>query len=144
MARVFCTKLNTTSMKKLAVLVFLLASGFAFAQTKETRSVESFSKLSFRVPGKLILKQGATPSVVLEGDKEFLSKVETSVEGGKLTIGREDKWRWTDWSWRDDNKITYYIMITNTEYLGDGVLGDLGGVGESSDSDLYSKVVRDD
>ncbi len=131
---------KTTPMKKLAVLVLMLVSGFAFAQTKETRNVESFSKLSFRVPGKLILKQGPTQSVVLEGDKEFLSKVETSIEGGKLTIGREDKWRWTDWSWRDDNKITAYVTMTNIEYLGVGGSGDLIGEGKFSANDLDLKV----
>ncbi|MBI1769673.1 MAG: DUF2807 domain-containing protein [Bacteroidetes bacterium] len=128
-------------MKKLAVLVLMLVSGFAFAQTKETRSVESFSKLSFRVPGKLILKQGSTQSVVLEGDKEFLSKVETSVEGGKLIIGREDKWRWFDWSWRDDNnKVTAYVTVTTLEYLGVGGSGDVIGEGKFSTNDLELKV----
>jgi hypothetical protein len=127
-------------MKKLAILVLMLVSGFAFAQNKETRTVGSFSKLSFRVPGKLILKQGATASVVLEGDKEFLSKIETSVEGGKLTIGREDKWRWTDWSWKDDNKITAYVTMTTIEYLGVAGSGDLIGEGKFSSEDLNLKV----
>ena len=45
-------------MKKITLIVLMLASGLAFAQTKETREVGTFSKLSFRVPGKLILKQG--------------------------------------------------------------------------------------
>jgi len=127
-------------MKKLAVLILMLVSGFAFAQTKETRTVGSFSKLSFRVPGKLILKQGSTPSVVLEGDKEFLSKIETEVEGGKLTIGREDKWRWTDWSWKDDNKITAYVTMTTIEYLGVAGSGDLVGEGKFSTGDIELRV----
>ncbi|GHN00674.1 DUF2807 domain-containing protein [Cytophagales bacterium WSM2-2] len=127
-------------MKKIAILFLLLVSGSAFAQTKETRQVGSFTKLSFRVPGKLILKQGNTPSVVLEGDKEFLSKVETEVEGGRLVIGREDRWRWTDWSWRDDNRITAYVTMSTIEYLSVAGSGDLIGEGKLSTGDLELKV----
>lgn len=129
-------------MKKLAVFILLLISGVAFAQTKETRNVGSFSKLSFRVPGKLILKQGSTQSVVLEGDQEFISKIETEIDGDRLVIGREDKWGWKDWGgWRDDkNKITAYVTMTKIEYLGVGGSGDLVGEGKFSTGDLDLKV----
>jgi len=126
-------------MKKLAVITLLLISGVAFAQTKETRNVGSFSKLSFRVPGKLILKQGSTQSVVLEGDQDFLGKIETEVEGGRLVIGREDKWGWREW--RDgNNKITAFVTMTNIEGLGVGGSGDLVGEGKFSTGDLELKV----
>jgi hypothetical protein len=129
-------------MKKLVTLILLMASVVAFAQTKEARNVGSFSKLSFRVPGKLILKQGSKESVVLEGDKEFLSKVETEIEDGKLVIGREDKWSWKNWGgWRDgNNKITAYVTMTKIEYLGVGGSGDLVGDGKFSTDDLELKV----
>ena len=128
-------------MKRIVVLVLMLVSGFAFAQTKEAREVGSFSKLSFRVPGKLILKQGSKQSVVLEGDKEFLSKVETEIEGGRLVIGREDNRGWMNWGWRDDsNKITAYVTMTNIEYLGVGGSGDLIGEGKFSTGSLELKV----
>src|SRR5579871_4233023 len=125
-------------MKKLAIL-FLLIPGLAFAQTKETRNVSSFTKIAYRVPGKLILKQGSTQSVVLEGDKETLAKVETDVENGKLVIGREGK-RWMDWSWRDENKITAYVTVTNLEAVSVSGSGNLTGDGKFSTGDLELKV----
>ena len=126
-------------MKKIALFALLLISGVAFAQTKETRNVGAFSKLSFRVPGKLILKQGSTQSVVLEGDKEFLSKVETDIEGGRLVIGREERHSWREW--RDDNnKITAYVTMTNIEALSVGGSGDLVGEGKFSTGDIELKV----
>src|SRR3954464_5655938 len=66
-------------MKKIIspVLVVLFTITLAAAQSKETRSVETFNKLSFRVPGKLYLRQGSPQKVELEGSKEFLSEVET-------------------------------------------------------------------
>jgi hypothetical protein len=127
-------------MKKISVIVLLLVSVLAFGQNKETRNVGAFTKLSFRLPGKLILKQGSTNSVVLEGDKELLSKIETEVEGGKLNIGREDKWRWSDWSWKDDNKITAYVTMSTIEYLGVGGSGDLIAEGKITANDLDLKV----
>src|SRR5258708_19358435 len=91
-------------MKRHITLLLLLVSVFAFAQTKETRNVGTFTKIAFRVPGKLILKQGSPQSVVLEGDKETLSKIETDVDGIKLTIRREDRWPWMDWGSRNEKR----------------------------------------
>jgi len=127
-------------MKKLAVIALLLVSGIAFAQTKETRNVGSFTKLSFRFPGKLILKQGSTQSVVLEGDKEVLEKIETEVENGKLSIGREDKFRFFDWGWDTHDRITAYVTMTNIEYIGVAGSGDLIGEGKFSTGDVDLRV----
>ncbi len=125
-------------MKRLITLLFLLVSGLAFAQTKETRNVGTFTKLSFRIPGKLILKQGSPQSVVLEGDKETLAKIETAIDGNKLTIGKEG--RWMDWNWRDEKRITAYVTVTNIEALSVSGSGDLVGDGKFSTGDLELKV----
>ncbi len=125
-------------MKKIITLLFLLVSGFAFAQNKEIRSVNKFTKITFRIPGKLIVKQGSPQSVVLEGDKETLSKIETEVEGGRLSISRESHWR--DWGWRDEKRITAYVTVSNIEALSVSGSGDLVGDGKFSTNDLELKV----
>jgi hypothetical protein len=127
-------------MKRLITLILLLVSVFAFAQTKETRNVGTFTKIGFRVPGKLILKQGSPQSVVLEGDKEILDKIETDVDGNKLTIGRQDKWHWNDWGWRDEKRITVYVTVTNLEGIGVSGSGDVVGTGKFSTGNLELKV----
>jgi hypothetical protein len=127
-------------MKRHLTLLLLLVSGFTFAQTKETRNVGTFTKIGFRVPGKLILKQGSPQSVVLEGDKEILDKIETEVDGNRLTIGREDKWSWKDWGRRDDKRITVYVTMSNIEGISVSGSGDLVGSGKFSTGDLELKV----
>jgi hypothetical protein len=125
-------------MKRFITLLVLLVSGFAFAQTKETRNVGTFTKISFRTAGKLILKQGSPQSVVLEGDQETLSKIETDVDGSRLTIGRENHWR--DWSWRDEKRITAYVTVADIEALNVSGSGDLEGQGKFTTGDLELKV----
>jgi len=125
-------------MKKLIALFLLLISAIAFAQTKETRDVGTFTKLAFRVPGKLIVKQGAPQSVVLEGDKETLSKIETKLDGDKLSIGFENKWR--NFNWHDDNKITAYVTVKDIDALSVSGSGDLVGDGKITANDLDLKV----
>src|SRR5882757_4241891 len=128
-------------MKKLITLLLLLVSGFAFAQTKETRNVGTFTKIAFRIPGKLILKQGSPQSVVLEGDKEVLEKIETDVEGNKLVIGRESKWG-MDWSWgKDDSRhITAYVTVKDIEGLSVSGSGELVSEGKITSRSLDLSV----
>lgn len=123
-----------------AFLFFLLISGFSRAQIKETRSVEPFTKLSFRVPGKLILKQGSPQSVVLSGDKETLEKIETEVSGSRLSIGHAEKWNWRNWNWRDENKITVYITVKDIEAISVSGSGDLLSDGKINSQDMELKV----
>jgi len=103
-------------MKKyiaLSVLVVIAATGGLFAQNKETRKVENFTKISLRVPGKLLVKQGSPQSVEIEGDKDVLKEIETNVEGSKLVIEREGKWR--DWDF--GKNITIYVTVEKIEGL---------------------------
>src|SRR4051812_23731330 len=103
-------------MKKytfLSLLIIFAACQLTFAQNKESRKVENFTKIALRVPGKVILKQGTPQSVEIEGDKDILKEIETNVEGSKLSIERDGKWK----DWNSDKKITIYITVEKVEGL---------------------------
>ncbi|MFM9838899.1 MAG: head GIN domain-containing protein [Cyclobacteriaceae bacterium] len=110
-------------MKKSLSLLFvaLISLGSAFAQNRETRSVAAFSKISFRVPGKLVLRQGSPQKVEIEGDKETLSKIETEVKGDRLSIGNE---RW-NWGWSSNDRVMVYITVKDISALSVSGSGDL-------------------
>ncbi|MEA1887957.1 MAG: head GIN domain-containing protein [Bacteroidota bacterium] len=93
------------------ILVAVLALGSSYAQTSQTRDVDDFTGLTFGVAGTLVLKQGNTFSVVLEGDEDFLEEIETTVRRDKLLI-RHDKW----FSWGND-KVTAYVTMPEIENL---------------------------
>lgn len=126
-------------MKKSYHLLFVLlfVSGFASAQTKEVRNVTTFSKISFRVPGKLVLRQGVPQKVELEGSKEALSKIETEVKGDKLVIGNEDNW---NWSWGDSERIMVYITVKDITAISVSGSGDLITEGKITASQLDLNV----
>jgi hypothetical protein len=127
-------------MKKIltSVIALVFAVSLVQAQSKETRNVDTFTKIAFRVPGKLYLKQGPAQKVELQGDKDVLSKIETEVSGNRLSIGREDNWKlWRDW---DDNKITVYITVKDIEAISVSGSGNLVSEGKLTTRDLDLSV----
>jgi hypothetical protein len=115
-------------MKKLALTAFLallLSTTLLYAQKRETRKVDSFTKISFRFPGKLYLTQGSPQKVEVEGAKDILEELETEVDGGRLIIGREGKWM--DWNWDNNDRVTVYITVPNIEGLSVSGSGDIIG-----------------
>src|SRR6186713_1806612 len=104
-------------MKKLIPFFLLIAfvSTTVFAQVRETRNVSTFTKISFRVPGKLYLRQGSQQKVEIEGKKDILAEIETEVDGSKLVIGKEGKW--FEWNDNDDDRVIVYITVKNLEGL---------------------------
>jgi hypothetical protein len=109
------------------------------SQTRETRNVSSFTKISFRFPGKLYLKQGSPQKVEIEGDKDILKEVETDVEGSKLVIGKENN-KWFDWNWDDNDKITVYITVPNIEGVSVSGSGDVIGQNKITGRDFNLNV----
>ncbi|MBY0434028.1 MAG: DUF2807 domain-containing protein [Cyclobacteriaceae bacterium] len=126
-------------MKKLSILaLLLLVQVFVFAQNRETRSVDTFTKISFRVPGKLYLRQGSPQKVELEGSADVLREIETDVDGGRLSIGKEG--RWMNWNWNDRDKIIAYVTVKDIEAISVSGSGDLIGQGKFTTNDLDLKV----
>jgi hypothetical protein len=120
------------------LIALLFVTSYSIGQNRETRNVGTFTRIAFRVPGKLILKQGSPQKVELEGDREILSKIDTDVDGDRLSIGRENRWR--DWNWSRDEKITVYITVATIEGLSVSGSGDLVGEGKFKTEDLKLSV----
>lgn len=114
-------------MKKtllLTLVAFLVIVMPALAQNRETRNVGTFTKISFRIPGKFYLRQGNTQKVEIEGSKEVLSRIETKLDGSQLTIHTPDKW---NWKWAENEKVTIYITVKDVEAVSVAGSGDLVG-----------------
>lgn len=82
-------------MKKIlaSAIIIVFAVQASLAQTTQivSRDVSGFTRVSFAVPGEVIISLGAGYSVEMEGDRDFLTEVQTEVVGHELRIKR-DKW----------------------------------------------------
>jgi hypothetical protein len=108
--------------------IYKLTAGFVFVTVmalaqREIRSVGTFTKISFRTPGKLFLRQGTPQKVEVEGSKAALAKIETKIESDRLIIETEQKW--FNWSWNDEDKITVYVTVKDINSLSVSGSGDL-------------------
>lgn len=109
--------------KLIPLLLIVFASTSIFAQVREARTVGTFTKLAFRVPGKVYLRQGPNQKVEIEGKKDLLDQIETNVDGDKLTIGKEGKR--IDWNWGNEDRINVYITVKNIEAISVAGSGDV-------------------
>ena len=127
-------------MKKISLFITLLiAATLSFAQNRETRNVDTFTRLSFRVAGKLYLKQGTPQKVELEGPADVLKEIETRIDGDRLVIGREGKWM--NWNWGGDHeRVTVYVTVANIDGLSVSGSGDLIGQGKITTGNLKLNV----
>ncbi len=126
-------------MKYLIIIFALIISIPSQAQKKQIRDVDTFTEISYRVPGKLYLRQGTPQKVELEGDADVLERVETEVRSGKLVIGDESRNSWFSWGGFDD-KINVYITVENIEGLYVSGSGDLIAETEIVSNDLDLKL----
>lgn len=97
-------------MQKLTLLLIAVLFSFsAEAQKKETRKVGSFDYVSLGVSGDLVITQGKSNSLVLEGDADDLEEIETYVKDGKLKIRNESN----SWFGNDRDKVKIYVTLVN-------------------------------
>lgn len=124
-------------MKKhlfILTLAILCSISLSYGQIKETRNVGTFTKISFRVSGKLYLRQGSPQKVEIEGKKDVLEELETEVNGNRLVIGKENKWM--NWNWGKDDEVNVYITVKDIEGLSVSGSGDIIGETKISARDL--------
>jgi hypothetical protein len=106
-------------------LAFICCVSTVFAQTRETKNVGTFTKISFRVPGKLYLRQGSPQRVEIEGKKSVLDEIDVEVDGSRLVIEKEGKFM--DWNWGPVDEVKVYVTVKDIEGLSVAGSGDLIG-----------------
>ncbi len=96
------------------ILAITASASIASGQsdTKETRDVKNFTKVSFGVAGNLYINIGPEFKVVLEGEKRYLDDIITEVSGGKLVIKKEN------WRFNMNEKVTAYVTMPELNGLG--------------------------
>lgn len=132
---------NPRIMRTIAVALFFSFLFFndANAQTRETREVGTFTEISYRISGKLYLRQGSPQKVELEGDRETLSETETYLKGNRLVIGNRDNTHWFSWG-SDRNKVNVYVTVENLDGIYVSGSGDLLAETTITATDLDLKV----
>ena len=114
-------------------------AGSVAAQTRETREVPAFQKISYRIPGKLFLRQGTPQKVVLEGEQDRVEEIKTTVKGNRLVIGDENEDRW--FTWRDGSgKVNVYITVEHLDGLFVSGSGEVIGESTITSDQLDLKV----
>jgi hypothetical protein len=103
--------------KATVAIVLMMSATFLSGQSvsKETRKVSGFTEIGFGVAGTLTIKTGSEFSVMLEGDKEYLSEIETVVRDNKLFIRNYNN------HFFNNEKVD--VFVTLPELKGIGVSG---------------------
>jgi hypothetical protein len=111
--------------------VALAATGTLAADPQETRNVSGFTGLALSAPLNADVVQGDSEGLVLEGDPEYLARIETVVENGTLKI--RDKSRDRVWNMA---KIRAHVRMKTIEGLA------IAGSGDISAQSLQAKDLR--
>lgn len=96
------------------LIAIIFAAGISNGQTKETRSVSDFTKVSFGVSGNLFIKIGPEFHLEIEGDKRAVDETLTQVSGDRLVIRREN-WHLL---FNSDDRVTINLTMPEIEGLG--------------------------
>ncbi|MDP8206415.1 MAG: head GIN domain-containing protein [Candidatus Electryonea clarkiae] len=114
------------------ILVFTILSTVA-ANTiiKEEREISDINRLDFNTPGLLILIQGDTESLIIEGDKDVIENIETKIESRTLIIKSKD---WTLWDkFGKESRIKFILTIKEINEI------NLSGSGDIQSSDIKTE-----
>ena len=117
---------------RLAACFVLFAAGAAWgADRQEKRDVSGFTAITLRAPVDVDVVQGDVEGLVLEGDPEYIARIETVIENGTLKIrytSRDRVWNMA--------KIRAHIQVKTLEGLA------IEGAGNISAPSLHSQALQ--
>lgn len=122
--------MNAT-LRTAAGLVLFAAGAALAADRQEKRDVSGFTSISLSAPVDVDVVQGDTEGLVLEGDPEYIARIETVVENGSLKIrytSRDRVWNMA--------KIRAHVQAKAVEGLS------ISGSGDLSAPSLHSQALR--
>lgn len=108
-------KSNLLSVFAFLALVVSLSSFRNVSQlNEETRTVDAFTKIGLAYPANVLLRQGSTQNVRIEGKPEQLADIITEVKDGRLNIRRKEH----SINWQSNSeRLTIYITVPQIEAL---------------------------
>jgi hypothetical protein len=123
---------------KIAATIALLFSvvNCTSAQQRETRNVSGFTGIGLSISADIYLSQAADFKVELEGDKDYLEKIETVVEGDVLKIRIPNHFNFSF----SDKKIKIYISMPQVNSLSISGSGDILAQTAIKTGDLKIKI----
>ncbi|WP_190300307.1 head GIN domain-containing protein [Rufibacter hautae] len=127
--------MKKTNLFPLLAVLALIASLSSFrganrtAFDEQTRNLPAFHEIGLAYPANVILRQGGTQSVKVEGDKDQLADLETEVKNGRLSIKRKDEDRNWNWSSSGNDRVTIYITVPQVDHLAVSGSGKIKGEG---------------
>lgn len=119
-------------LSTLVLATLVLAAGFA--QDKKNIDVDDFTSVSFGVSGDLILQQGTSFKVVVEGDEELLDAIEIDVRDNRLVI-RKPNWRKAR-----NKRLTAWVTMPEIEGASVAGSGDISNKGSLECDNLKLRV----
>ena len=128
-------------MKKLLIVLFAFISVKSFAQKwetikgngqvkTETRQVTTFSSLASLGSMNVEISYGSSNSITIEADENLLPYIETTVEGGKLTIKPKK-----NVNLRSSVKMIVHVSMTKISSLQLSGSGNMNGEGSFTNDD---------
>ncbi len=129
-------------MKKILLFVTLFAGFQSFGQwswskiegngtlKKETREVGSFTSLASSGSWDVMVAYGESNSIIVEGDENLITYIETTVENGKLSIKPKK-----NVNLRTKNKIVVYVSLQRVTGISLSGSGDIIGEGKFTNND---------
>jgi len=102
-------------MKKITLLTLAALLTFTVFAQKEKRNHSDFDGVSLAYPAKLIITQGNSFSVELEGDRDDLEEIRTEVRGSTLVIKHDREWSW--FSRRDISDVTIHVTMKDVRKI---------------------------
>lgn len=106
-------------MKKSITLItaLVLAVGTAFgANVKKNYDVSDFTAVQLYGAPKLVVSEGNTVSVRVEGDEDLVNLYEVRVVGKILTIAPKDKSK-KEYNWNNKKKIQFFVQMPRINAL---------------------------
>jgi hypothetical protein len=99
-------------MKRIITITLgMLLAGFIYAQSEETRSLSSFSRVSASEGINVYLKKGSTEEARIVSQNIDIDEVRTDVSGGRLKIHLDDG----DWFNRSRRNVDVDVYVTFKE-----------------------------
>ncbi len=122
----------------LLALALVFTSAQVFADPKELRNLDKFTKIDQDTSAHVYLRQGSVQKVEVETRQELLGNVITEVSNGKLKITM--KTPGGKWTWNGSTPCNIYITAENIDAISLAGSGDLTAVTPITGNNLELKV----